>query len=186
MYLLWRCICIFELATSCGQRTITFLSYSEAVVRLPCRATSRPNSRCRYKGLRLPFRRRPIWREIYHRSFIFSSAVDFCGLLRFSGRPLQAMVSLTFRPCICRTSSVASSLNYSARRRWIRISSRTYVSLVARRIARRFVYLLWCQKDDSHTGRGRVERRRRDLVEQLSRSLTRTDLAKMPNWHLES
>jgi len=87
MYLLCRCICIFELATSCGQRTITFLSYSEAVVRLPCRATSRPNSRCRYKGLRLPFRRRPIWREIYHRSFIYSSAVDFCGLLRFQADP---------------------------------------------------------------------------------------------------
>ena len=112
MYLLWRCICIFELATSCGQRTITFLSYSKAVVRLPCRATCRPKSRCRYKGLRLPFHRRPIWREIYHRSFIFSSAVVFCGLLRFSGRPLQAMVSLSL--------SVHASVGHlQSRRLWI-------------------------------------------------------------------
>jgi len=46
MYLSCHCICIFELAISCSERTITFVFYSKVVVRLPCRVTSPSNSRC--------------------------------------------------------------------------------------------------------------------------------------------
>ena len=53
MYLSCHCICIFELAISCSQRTITFVFYSKVVVRLPCRVTSQSNSRCCYIDLRL-------------------------------------------------------------------------------------------------------------------------------------
>jgi len=45
VYLSCRRICIFELATSCGHRTISFLYYSKA------RVTNRAYSRCRYRGL---------------------------------------------------------------------------------------------------------------------------------------
>jgi len=113
MYLLCRCICIFELATSCGQRTITFLSYSEAVVRLPCRATSRPNSRCRYKvclSAGGQFDVKFIIAALYI-ALLWTFVVS-CGF-----RQTPPGYGLSFRPCICRTSSVASSLNYSARRR---------------------------------------------------------------------
>ena len=37
----------------CGKRTVSFVYYSEAVVRLFCHVTSRSNSECRYIGLAL-------------------------------------------------------------------------------------------------------------------------------------
>jgi len=65
---------------SCGQRTVSFLRYSETVVRLPCRDTSRSNSRCRHRPT-FAFSRAANC-DVKFRITIFGSSVVSCGLLR--------------------------------------------------------------------------------------------------------
>jgi len=107
MYLSCHCICMFELSASCSQRTVSFLYYSQAVARLPCRVTSRSNFRCRYVGLRLLCHRRPSKRVgclgliVFHIQSVlraFSSLAISC--LAFSAPHLALLRYDTIRDAI--------------------------------------------------------------------------------------
>jgi len=103
MYLSCHCICMFELSASCNQRTVSFLYYSQAVARLPCRVTRRSNFRCRYVGLRLLCRRRP------------SKRVGCLGLIVFHIQTVLRAFSSLAISCVFSSPFSSPTIRYDTR-----------------------------------------------------------------------